>query len=120
MFPVTLRNETVVAANDCHARPISVAPDAIADSYAASAAARQAESVGYLACAFRLPVADAAAAQKYCPTMDFAAVSDFASENSLPAGAWVVQWCKGGSDSYLVGLDSTGVVLAEGNYARSG
>ena len=116
LFPVTLRNETVVAANYCNARPISVAPDAIADAYAASPAARQAETGGYLACAFRLPIAGAAAA-KYCPAVDPTAIADFVSKNSLKDGNWVVQLYRKSSDSYLIALDSAGKVLAEANYA---
>ncbi len=118
LFPVTLRNETIVAAGYCNARPISVAPDAIADSYAGSPAVRQAETTGYLACAFMLPISDGQAAAKYCPAVDAAAISDFASKSSLKAGNWVVQWYRQSSDNYLVGLDSAGAVLAEANYAR--
>jgi hypothetical protein len=117
LFPVTLRNETVVAANDCHSRPVSVAPDAIADSYANSKGARQAESMGYAACAFQLPLLDVAAATKYCPAVDSASIADFASKNALKEGSWVVQWYKKASDNYLVALDSAGIVLAEGSYA---
>ncbi len=117
MFPVTLRNETVVAANDCHARPISVAPDAIVDSYADSAGARQAQSIGYAACAFQIPLSDVAAATNYCPAVDNASIADFASSNALKDGSWVVQWYRKASDSYLVALDSSGSLLAEGNYA---
>lgn len=119
LFPVTLRNETVVATNYCNARPVSVAPDAIADAYAGSPAARQAETTGYLACAFRLPIFDDAAAAKYCPAIDTAAIADFASKNSLKEGDWAVQWYKASSDNYLVALDSAGTVLAESNYPRS-
>ena len=119
LFPVTLRNETMVVANYCNARPISVAPDAIADAYAGSPAARQAGTAGYLACAFRLPVSDVSAAIKYCPAADFTAIADFGSKNSLKDGNWVVQLYKQSSDSYLVALDSAGKVVAEGNYVRS-
>jgi len=119
LFPVTLRNETVVSANYCNARPISVAPDAIADSYAGSPAVRQAVTGGYLACAFRLPVSDAQAASSYCPAVDAAAIADFASKNSLPSGTWVAQWYRQSSDSYLVALDSSGKVLAESNYRKT-
>jgi hypothetical protein len=117
LFPVTLRNETVVAANYCNARPISVAPDAIADSYAGSPAVRQAGTMGYLACAFMLPITDGQAAARYCPAIDAAAISDFASKNALKNGNWVVQWYKKSANNYLVGLDSAGAVLAEGDYA---
>jgi len=119
LFPVTLRNETMVALNYCNARPISTAPDAIVDAYAGSPAARQAETTGYLACAFMLPVSDVAAAAKYCPAVDVAAIADFGAKNSLAAGNWVVQLYKQSSDSYLVALDSAGKVVAEGNYVRS-
>lgn len=118
LFPVMPRNETVVAANYCNSRPVNVAPDAIADSYAGSPAVRQAETGGYLACAFRLPVSDAQEAARYCQAVDTAAIADFASKNALSNGAWVVQWYKQSSDNYLVALDSAGNVLAEGNYAN--
>jgi hypothetical protein len=117
LFPLTLRNETVVAANDCHIRPVSFAPDAIADSYAASPGARQAHSSGYLACAFRLPIVDTAKAVSYCPSADLAAIQDFSSKNSLGSGNWVVQWYKDASDSFLVGLDSSGAAVAQDSYA---
>lgn len=116
LFPVTLRNETIVAAKYCNARPISVAPDAIADSYANSAAARQAESVGYSACAFMLPLSDIATAAKYCPSIDSTAIADIASKNALKDGSWVVQWYKPASNNYLVAMDSAGTVLSEANY----
>ena len=119
LFPVTLRNETIVPMGYCNARPISVAPDAIVDAYSGSPAVRQAVTDGYLACAFRLPVSDVAAATKYCPDADIAAITDFGSKNSLSAGNWVVQWYRKSSDNYLVALDSAGKVLAEGNYVRS-
>ena len=113
LFPITRRNETIVTSADCHARTINFAPEAILDSYANSRAVQQLDFNGYAACAFSLPISDAAAQKIYCGAFDENSIMDFSSKNALAAGAWVVQWYSQGQPSHLVALDSSGRILAE-------
>lgn len=113
MFPIMARNETLVSAKECYARPITRKSDAIIDSYANSAQVRGLASNGYLACAFQVPIANAYEERTYCYFLDDAGLSSFASKNSLSAKTWVVQWSVPGKASHFVALDESGSIIAQ-------
>ncbi|MFA5246306.1 MAG: hypothetical protein WC408_00260 [Candidatus Micrarchaeia archaeon] len=113
LYPITLRNDTIVSSKDCHARPVTNAAEAIIASYAGSSTVRQLESGGYQACGFTVPIANVSQKKNYCDALDENSTLEFTQKNRLPEGTWVVQWYFSGKSSYFVAVDSGGIVIAD-------
>ena len=111
MHPIIRRNESMVSSSDCHGRPITNAPEAIIDSYAASEKVRQLAFEGARACAFRVPLA--AADPEYCAFANETGLRAFSSKNALSEGDWLVQWTGKPKEDYFIALEQTGKIIAQ-------
>ncbi len=108
MMPISIvRKDKPV--KDCDVHPITRREQALINSAKFDGIAQMVVG-GAAGCAFQVPFFESNE-KEYCPFADFAALKNFAVEQSLSRGAWAIQWASGGKKVFIA-LDSSGNEVA--------
>ncbi len=94
---------------DCETHPITRREQALINSAKFGGIAQMVVG-GAAGCAFQVPFFESNE-KEYCPFADFSGLKNFAAQNLLSEGSWVVSW-QSGSQKIILALDSSGAEIA--------